>query len=188
LAIPQQPEEPLKPQQQKWFDLQRRGVWIVAFFAVFIIVMIVGASVPLSPASAHTTYNQLQNEAKYTATVDLIFGHNFFLTLIMFTPFLGPVIGIFSSFSTGFALESIAIAKNESTGLLLGYLFLFPHTWLELFAYSLAMSQSAFLSIAIIRGRFRQELVRTCVIMVVCALILFLAAFLEVVSIILIGG
>jgi hypothetical protein len=181
LAIPQQPAQPPQPEQQKWFDLQRRGVWIVAFFAAFVIIMVIGAAMPVSPADAESTYNQLQNNFKYTATVDLVFGHNFFLTMIMFTPFVGPIFGAFSSFSTGFVIEIIAIARHTSTGLVFGTLFLFPHTWLELFTYSLAMSQSVFLSMAIARGRFRQEVVRTCVIMAVCATTLFIAAFLEVI-------
>jgi hypothetical protein len=143
--------------------------------------MAIGASMPVSPIDANSTYNQLKNEATYTFRVDYLFGHNFFLTLIMFTPFVGPFFGAFSSFSTGFGIEIIAIAKNTSTASLFGYLFLFPHTWLEFFTYSLAMSQSVFLSIAVIRGRFRQELIRTCVIMAVCALVLFFAAFLEVI-------
>jgi hypothetical protein len=181
LTLPEQTQPYLQSQRTSWFDMRRRGVWIVAFFVAFIIIMAIGASMPVSPADANSTYNQLKNEVKYTGTVDFIFGHNFFLTLIMFTPFVGPFFGAFSSFSTGFGIEIIAIAKNTSTGLLFGYLFLFPHTWLELFTYSLAMSQSVFLSAALVKGRFRQELVRTCVIMAVCALILFLAAFLEVI-------
>lgn len=149
--------------------------------------MAMGASMPMSHAEAKTIYNQLQSGVQYTDTVDMIFGHNFFLTMIMFAPFVGPIFGLFSSFSTGFALEAIAIKKSVGTGLLFGSLFLYPHTWLELIAYSLAMSQSVFLATAIARGRFRQELVRTCVIVTACALILLLAAVFEVIVIFL-GG
>jgi hypothetical protein len=186
-TIPQEPEQSQQPEQQKWFDIRRRRVWVVAFLAAFVIVMAIGASMPMSPAEAKTIYNQLQNGVQYTDTVDMIFGHNFFLTMIMFTPFVGPIFGVFSSFSTRFALEAIAIKKSVSTGLLFGSLFLYPHVWLELIAYSLAMSQSVFLAIAMAKGRFRKELVRTCVIVTVCALILLLVAVFEVIVIFL-GG
>jgi hypothetical protein len=176
LAISQQPEPP----QPKWFDLQRRGVWIAIFFATFVIVMVFAALIPVDPTIARTTTNELRNQAQYTATVDLIFGHNFFLTLIMFLPFIGPIFGVFSSFSTGIVVGDIAFVRSANPEWLVAQLFLAPHTYLELFAYSLAMSQSIFLSIAIARGQFRQELVRTCVIMAICALVLVVAAFFEV--------
>lgn len=170
-------------QQLSWFDLKRRGIWIIIFFAAAVIIMALGTMVPISPSDAESIYGDLQNEFKYVATVSGIFGNNFFHGLIMFAPFIGPLYGGFIFFNTGTVLEIIAIAQNTNTGLLFALLFLYPHTWLELFAYSLAMSQSVFLSIAIVRGRFRKELVRTCVIIAVCALILLLAAFVEVILI-----
>lgn len=171
------------PQQPSWFDLKRRWVWIVAFFGAAVIIIYVGTLAPLNPADARTTYNELQNETKYIATVQGIFGNNFFHSLIMFTPFIGPLYGALIFFNTGIVIAIIASATNANTASLFFLLFLFPHTWLEFLAYSLAMSQSVFLSIAIVRGRFRQELVRTCVIIAVCALILLLAALAEVILI-----
>jgi hypothetical protein len=163
--------------------MRRRGIWIIAFFAAAVVIMAIGAMVPISHTDAEPIYNEFENELKYIATVPGIFGNNFFHSLIMFTPFVGPLYGGFVFFNTGTILEIIAIVQNTNTGLLFVTLFLFPHTWLEFFAYSLAMSQSVFLSMAIVRGRFRQELVRTCVIMAVCALILLLAALAEVIII-----
>jgi len=180
--------QPETPQPVKWLDLQRRGVWIIGFFAAFVIFMSLAALIPVDPTIAKTTTNQLQDQLKYTATVDLIFGHNFFLTLIMFLPFIGPIFGIFSSFSTGLVVADIASARSLSPGFLVASLFTAPHTYLELFAYALAMSQSVFLSLALVRGRLKQELVRTCVIMAICALVLVLAAFFEVLLIYAEGG
>jgi hypothetical protein len=182
MAMPQQTGQ---SKRTDWFDIRRRGVWILAFFLAFVIIMAIGAAIPVNPTDAKTTTDDLQNEFKYTATVDLIFGHNFFLTLIMFIPFIGPIFGGLSSFSTGIVVADYASPSvyNVNPIMLLASLFVYPHTWLELFAYSLAMSQSVFLSIAIVRGRFRQELVRTCVIMAICVLTLLLAAVLEVIVI-----
>lgn len=188
LTLPEQTQPYPSSQQTNWFDMRRRGVWILAFFVAFVVLMALAAAMPVNPTDARTTTDQLRNETKYIATVDLIFGHNFFLTLIMFIPFIGPIFGGISAFSTGIVIGDIAFVNSANAEVLLASLFTAPHTWLELFAYALAMSQSVFVSIAIVRGRFRRELVRTCVIMAICALTLVVAAFFEVILIALRSG
>lgn len=182
LTLPEQSQLSSQPQQTNWFDMRRRGVWILAFFIAFVVIMALAAAAPVNPSDARTTIDQFQNQIKYTATVDLIFGHNFFLTLIMFIPFIGPIFGGISAFSTGLVIADFAAPSvlNVNPEVLLASLFIYPHTWLELFAYSLAMSQSVFLAIAIVRGRFKQELPRTAVIIAICAITLVIAAFFEV--------
>lgn len=171
------------PQSTNWFEMKTRGKWIIAFFAVAIILMGIGAASPVNPTDARSTYDQLQKEAPYIDTVQGIFGNNFFYCLIMFAPFIGPLFGAFIFFNMGVVIAIIAIARGLNAGVLFSTLFLFPHTWLELLAYSFAMSQSVFLAMAIVRGRFKQELARTCVIITVSALILVLAAIVEVILI-----
>lgn len=188
LTLPEQTQPYPSSQQTNWFDMRRRGAWILAFFVAFVVLMALAAAMPVNPTDARTTTDQLRNETKYIATVDLIFGHNFFLTLIMFIPFIGPIFGGISAFSTGIVIGDIAFVNSANAEVLLASLFTAPHTWLELFAYALAMSQSVFVSIVIVRGRFRQELVRTCVIMAICALTLVVAAFFEVILIALRSG
>lgn len=173
----------MEQQRSSWLDMRRRGVWIIAFFAFSVIIMFLGARMPVNLTDAQPIYNEFENELKYTATVPGIFGNNFFQCLILFTPFLGPLYGALVFFNTGFAIAIIAVVKHANAGWLFTLLFFFPHTWLELFAYSLALSQSVFLSIAIIKGHFKQEVVRTCVVITICALILLLAAVAEVILI-----
>jgi len=177
----------LEPQKTSWLELNRRGVWIIAFFVAAIAIMAIGAAMPVNPSEAKTTYDELQNEFQYVATVPGIFGNNFFHALIMFTPFVGPIYGGIVFFNTGYVVAVIAVHNNVPTGLLFTNLFLYPHTWLEFLAYSIGLSQSVFLASAIVRGRFKQEAVRTCVIITICALILLLAAVLEIILILLQG-
>jgi uncharacterized membrane protein SpoIIM required for sporulation len=173
----------MESQKISWLDFRRRGVWIVAFFIISVAIMWIGSQVPVGSTDAQSTYNELENEVKYTATLPGIFGNNFFQCLILFTPFIGPLYGVLVFFNTGFVIAVIAAVRSANPTMLFVTLFLFPHTWLEFFAYSLALSQSAFLAIAIIKGRFRQEAVRTCVIITICALVLLLAAVAEVILI-----
>jgi uncharacterized membrane protein SpoIIM required for sporulation len=177
LVIPHQPEQ---SQRTNWFDMKKRGVWVIVFFVVAVTIMAVGAKLPVNPTDAQTSYNELQTEFKYVATVPGIFGNNFFQSLILFTPFVGPLYGALVFFNTGTVIAIIASATNSDAGVQFAELFIYPHTWLEFIAYSLAMSQSVFLSTAVVRERVRQELVRTCIIITVCALILLIAAIFEV--------
>jgi hypothetical protein len=160
--------------------LVNRAIWVAVFFIVSVIVVAVGASMPVNRAEAETSYSELQNELKYVVNVPFIFGNNFMHTLIMFTPFVDPLYGMFVFFNTGVVLAILAIGTNVNAGLLFMFLFLFPHTWLEFAAYSLALSQSLFLTMAIFKKQFKKELTRTCIIISICALILLLAAVWEV--------
>jgi len=170
-------------QTSSWLALDKRGVWIGVFFAVSVILMAIGAMVPVDPIEAEKTYEELQIDLKYVATVPFIFGNNFMHCLIMFTPFFGPFYSAFIFFNTGTVIALIAVARNVNVTLLFVFLFSSPHTWLELFTYSLALSQSIFLASAIFKRRFKEETVRTCVIIAICALILLLAAIVEVILI-----
>jgi len=175
----------MEPQKTSWLDMRKRGIWIVAFLVVSIGLMAVGTFMPVNRIEARTTYQELQNQFQYIATLPGIFGNNFFHSLIMFTPFIEPLYGALIFFNTGYVVAIIAAGAPTpvDAGSLFVRLFLFPHTWLELFAYALALSQSVFFAMAIVKGRFKQEAVRTCVIIAICALILLLAALLEVILI-----
>jgi len=172
-------------QVSSWFGkgVENRLMWIGIFFAVSVVIMALGASLPVDPLEAQRVTNELETSRQYIATVPFIFGNNFMHTLIMFTPFLGPIYGGFIFFNTGVVLAMIAVTSGVNVPLLFVFLFLLPHAWLEFIAYSLALSQSVLLTIAILKGRFRQELTRTCVTVTLCALILFLAAVVEVILI-----
>ena len=160
---------------------ENRLLWISILFALAVVIMAVGASMPVDPVEAERIYDELQKELQQIGNVQFIFGNNFMHTLIMFTPFLGPIYGMFIFFNTGTIIAIMAAAYHVSPGLLFVLLFLFPHTWLEFIAYSLALSQSVLLTMAIFKGRFKEELKRTCIIITICALILLLAAVVEMI-------
>jgi len=172
-------------QTSSWLGkgVENRLLWIFVFFVVSVAVMAVGASLPVDRLEAERFYDEFKTESQYIDMVPFIFGNNFMHTLIMFVPFLGPIYGMFVFFNTGIVLAMIAVASGVNVPLLFVLLFLFPHAWLEFIAYSLALSQSLLLALAIFRGRVKQELTRTCIVVTVCALILFLAAVIEVILI-----
>jgi len=172
-------------QTLSWFskNKENRLLWIGVFFAFAAIIMAVGASLPVNPIEADQIYNELQQELPQLGNIQFIFGNNFMHTLILFTPFFGLIWGAFIFFNTGVVLAIMGSATHINAEILLILLFLSPHTWLELIAYSLALSQNVLLMMAIFKGQFKEELKRTCIIITICALILLLAAVVEVILI-----
>jgi uncharacterized membrane protein SpoIIM required for sporulation len=72
--------------------------------------------------------------------------------------------------------------------LVFAFLFAFPFTWLEFLAYSIAFAQSVWLTWSIIQHKGKKELVNTCVLISICAVMLVIAAIVEMAIISYFGG
>lgn len=163
----------------------RRALTILMFFLISLAVTIAGVLTPLTTTEATEINEELKPMQEYVSSADLfrgttlIFGNNFVLCLSFFIPFVGPPFGFYVLYSTGvvIAAESIAEGVNPTLAFLL--LFIFPFTWLEFLAYSAAFAQSAWLSWRILKRDWKRELVNTCIIISICAIILLIAAAIE---------
>lgn len=91
-----------------------------------------------------------------------IFLHNTTIALPMFIPGIGVAWGLVSAWSTGFAFAAISVSMSGIDGATLpaplAILFLTPFGLMEIIAYSLAMSRSLLLFVAIIRRQQQQRL------------------------------
>ena len=68
------------------------------------------------------------------------------------------------------------------------FLFAFPFTWLEFLAYSAAFAESVWLTWRIIQHKGKKELVNTCILISICAVMLLTAAIVEMAIISYLGG
>ena len=173
---------------------RKRVYSILAVLVVCVIVMGLGSLVPVDQQTAKQIDSQL-NQTRETLSAQgnltpYIFGNNFLICLLMFIPLIGPLAGLFILFSTGVAISAIATAEGYPSWLAFISLFLSPHSWLEFAAYATAMAAGVWLFWRFIKGRKRgfQELRVTCIFITICALLLALAAFVEVGLISLLGG
>ena len=83
-----------------------------------------------------------------------IFTHNTTIALPMFIPGFGVAWGLFSSYSTGFAFAAITTTAPELAQIQpLSILFFSPFGLMELTAYSLGISRSFILIVAIIKKK-----------------------------------
>jgi len=171
-----------------WNNLSPTKKRILTIAIVFVAVTIVTGLAMLTPVTK-TQATDTNNQVNQTVTsleqpgeeslFTSIFGNNFFITMIMFIPFLGPLFGFITFYNTGVVVESEAIAQGYPPGALYAAQFLLPVIWLEFISYSTAMAASMWLSARIIQGDFKHEITNTAKFMALCAIILLISAAIE---------
>jgi hypothetical protein len=161
-------------------DMRTRIVITVVFFVVALIATMVGAIVlTIDMSDAQKLKGQIEEEFSLFNDPRSIFGNNFAYTLVMFIPIVGPIWGNFVLFNTGAVVAIFGVAEGIPPILLLLFLLFTPVFWLEFGVYSVAMAQSVVLFIQMLRHRGREEAMRTCVVIAVCAVVLLLSAVIE---------
>lgn len=165
----------------------KRILTIAAFFLLSIIVTVAGVLTPLSHEEASEIEKELE-EIQENVTVQLIFGNNFMICLVMFVPIAGPIFGSYVLHNTGIVIAATSVAEGLPSLLVFAFLFAFPFTWLEFLAYSIAFAQSVWLTWSIIQHKGKKELVNTCVLISICAVMLLIAAIVEMAIISYFGG
>jgi len=122
-------------------------------------------------------------DALQTAGIQLIFGNNMMYCLVMFIPFAGPIGGLYVLYSTGKVLAAWSSTLGTDPMLLFLSLMIYPHAWMEYVSYSLAVSESMWLSFCMLKYRFRglrAEIINTAKYISICAVLLLIGAFIEV--------
>lgn len=163
----------------------KRIYMIIVFFILSIIITSFGTLTPLSIDQAQQINQEMENLMDTLSNIGIlgkttyIFGNNFMLCLSFFTPFIGPLIGIFVLYNTGVVIAAQSMSAGVSPTLTFMLLLIFPFAWMEFTAYSIAMTQSLWLTKWILKRQLRREIVDTCIMISVCAVMLLVAAFIE---------
>ena len=161
-------------------DLKRRILFIIIFFVIAIAITFSGViTTNVSIHEAQEVKNELEGEFQRMNDPRFILGNNLVHTLVMFTPVMGPVWGCFVLFNTGRIIAFFSIAEGIPSILTFILLLFSPILWLEFGVYSTAMAQSVMLLLQLVRGHGGREIIRTCVVITVCAIMLLVSAFVE---------
>ena len=165
----------------------KRILTIIIFLFMSFIITIAGAFTPLSSSDARDIKQEF-DKISANASVELIFGNNFMICLIMFVPIVGPIFGGYALYNTGvvIAAKSIVAGLPPFTAFL--SLFIFPFAWLEFIAYSTALAESFWLIWRIFHRKIKKELVNACILISICAVMLLAAAIMEMALILYFGG
>lgn len=173
-----------------WHKSSPRWKRIIAIVVAFLLSIAMAASgvlTPLSQGEAHDLSRSLEETQVSLENMTLlpgslfIFRNNFLIDLIMFVPFAGPFFGMYVMHNTGLviAAESIMAPTQPPPLLVLLLLFIFPFTWMEFLAYSIAFSESIWLAWRLIQRKGKTELVNALILILTCLAILMAAAFVE---------
>jgi len=165
----------------------KRILTIVAFFVLSIMMTVAGILTPLGDEDVNILGGQLDGTQQTIDNlpemqqVSFIFGNNFMICLAGFVPIIGSVFECYVLYSTGVVISVYSVYKNvQMSPLLLFFLlFLFPFTWLEFLAYSIAISESFWLAWRIIQRKGKREIRNVCILMSICAVMLLVAAIIE---------
>jgi len=160
-------------------------------FILEIVLYYVIVSLPMSNqeanslASSYSSLNQtIQTQASLFSKAMYIYTHNLAIALIGLLPFIGIISFGYSTYFTSRTLEALAVIQPSLVGhlspqLLVTALLLYPHSWLELPAYALALTENFYIIEAIFRRRLRREYHRAVIVAILIAVQLFVAATVE---------
>jgi uncharacterized membrane protein SpoIIM required for sporulation len=165
----------------------KRILTIAAFFLLSIIITVAGILTPLSHEEASKIEKELEG-IQENVNVQLIFGNNLMICLAMFVPIAGPIFGSYVLHNTGIVIAAMSVTEGLPPILVFALLFVFPFTWLEFLAYSIAFAQSVWLTWRIIQRKGKKELVNMCILISICAVMLLVAAIVEMAIISYFGG
>jgi hypothetical protein len=172
---------------RRYSPRRKRIIAIVVAFLLSIAMTASGVLTPLSQGDAQDLNRNLEETQVSLENMTLlsgslfIFRNNFLIDLILFTPFAGPFFGMYVMHNTGLAIaaESIMAPTQPPPLLVLLLLFIFPFTWMEYLAYSIAFSESIWLAWRLIQRKGKTELINALILILVCLAILMAAAFVE---------
>lgn len=163
-------------------SLKSRALVFLAVFILCIGITFIGALTRIERSEANgimQEMNKLENAIK-SAGAQIIFGNNLIYTLIMFIPVAGPCWGTYVLYNTGRVFAAYSILYNVDPATLFLTVFILPFAWMEYLSYALAISESLWMIYAVIKRNFRNEIIVASVIIVLCNVILLLAALMEV--------
>ena len=154
---------------------------VLLFMGIFTCIFAVASSVDLlSPDEQQQLTDEVTEKlktAKANSDSSFIFLNNVILGLIMFIPMgIGLLLGFGSAFATGLAVGGFEL---EVPAFLL--LYLTPFGFMELVAYSLALSRSFTLTVILIKRRnlIKAELKPTLIEVGIVIALLFFAGIIE---------
>lgn len=162
-------------------QVKKRFLNVLLFMGIFTCIFAVSSSVELlSPDEQQQLTDEVTEKlktAKANSDSSFIFLNNVILGLIMFLPMgIGLLLGFGSAFATGLAVGGFEL---EVPAFLL--LYLTPFGFMELVAYSIAMSRSFTLTVILIKRRslIKAELKPTLIEVGIVIALLFFAGIIE---------
>ncbi len=154
------------------------------FMAMLLAMTAAGSLMPVPHELLRNRYAQYSEYYKDVAKrrfedrVYSIFFNSLGAGVLMMTPIVGPFFAAQMCLEAGLTLRAVALAEYRDLELLLLALLLAPVTWSEMLAYAIALTESVWLSKALIR-RENANMALTASLLLLSSALLLLSATLE---------
>jgi len=160
--------------------LKIRIITFFIFLGLFSLSFQIGAMYEVSDEEANAFVQEFLSNTEDIDGIG-IFVNNLTAALPMFVPGFGVAWGAYTAWSTGFGFAAIlTMAPGLADIVPLSILYMSPFGFMELIAYSIAMSQSVYIIIALIKRRNLKLIIKPTSIEVGIVIgLLFAAGFLE---------
>jgi hypothetical protein len=181
--VPQSLPTPRPEKGFKEFLLKNnRRIRLTLFFislGIFIFGLFVGSQVQFSKEEATIILKELGDNFATDLSALFIAQNNISLCMFFFIPLFGTSFMGFVSYNTGLLLSAFATTQSVTVIDLFLSTLLFPITWMELVAYSLASTQGIMLLLGVLTRRLRDEGKNLIKMVLICLLLLGLGAVIE---------
>jgi len=161
----------------------KRLMAIALVFIASAVVMGLSTLTPMNRDDAEVIFSQLNQTVtsmkESGSVVQGIFGNNLMITVMMFIPFIGPILGFYVFYNTGVVIGAAGIHHGFHPLIVFTSLWFTPIAWLEFAAYSTAIAASLWLTWRLFHGNFRHEIINTSKFLSLCTTILLIGAIIE---------
>jgi len=154
--------------------------------SLLLATIVAGASLPAPAGVLRELYAQYKARLEILApakapdeAVYRLFSYNAFTLIALSAPFLGPFFAAYAAFSLGLTVKAVAYAEAKSTFALVLSLLATPSTWLYMLAYAIALTESMWLTAAMLQRRI-PALELTLALLALAASLMLLSATLDV--------
>ena len=155
--------------------------------AMLVAAILLGALTPAPHDLLEETYTKYKEliaslgleESPFDVAVYRVFVHNLYAASTMYVPILGIGFALYAAYVTGLAVQALAVMEAKSLWVIMASLLLVPSTWIEVLAYSIAVTESMFLGRAIMKRGRRGEFTISLAMLILVASLLLLSASIE---------
>lgn len=173
----------LLPEKRKIIrtNIESRAIVFLIVFMLCIAATTIGTLTKVDPVEAAEMFQEMKGQIEIVKSggAQAIFSHNLRIMLLMFVPVIGPFFGFLSLYLTGRFLAAFSTLLGANPTLLFLSLFRYPFAVMEYVSYALAISESLILVQSMVKHDFKNEIIVTLIMVVVCTAILFFAALIE---------
>lgn len=158
---------------------KKRMALAVAMAAALYLLLYVASVIPYSEEELRTFKKLGEEILERRFTVLDIFINNFMISLMIFVPFIGPLIGGYVIYTTGRVIGAVAVSSGLPSIFLISLTIFAVYGLLEFLAYGLAFTQSLTLAYGMVKRRLGTEYPWLLVSVAGVALLLLAAAAIE---------